>query len=332
MRVLLTGGAGYLGSHVAVALTEAGHEAVLLDDFSNSSAEVAQRIGAITGSAPPIIVCDLADHGAAMSTLADVSFDAVIHLAGLKAVGESIEQPLTYYRVNISSTLNLLDIMRAKRVDKLVFSSSATVYGVPQTPLIDESHRVGVELTNPYGWSKAMNEQIIRDAQRADPALQVTLLRYFNPVGAHPSGLIGEHPAGTPNNLMPFVAQVAAGLRERVTVFGGDYPTADGTGVRDYIHVMDLAEGHVAALDHMTPGVAVYNLGSGDGHSVLDVLREYEAASARPIPYVIEAPRPGDLASVIAAPYKANRELGWHATRTLAAACRDSWRWQSRTE
>lgn len=329
MRVLLTGGAGYIGSHITVALREAGHEALLLDDFSNSSAEAVRRVEELSGGPISVITCDLSDCDSATRALANVTFDAVIHLAGLKAVGESIERPTDYYRVNIVSTLNLLDIMKAKGVDKLVFSSSATVYGTPQSALIGESHRVGVELTNPYGWSKAMNEQIIRDAQTAHPALKVTLLRYFNPIGAHPSGLIGESPSGVPNNLMPFVAQVAAGVRDHVNVFGDAYPTPDGTGVRDYIHVMDLAEGHVAALEHLDDGVAVYNLGSGTGHSVLDVVREFGIAAGQTIPYVIAAPRPGDVASVIANPAKANRELDWRTSRTLADACRDSWRWQS---
>lgn len=244
MRVLLTGGAGYIGTHTALVLLERGHEVVVLDNFLNSSPEAIHRVEELTGATIEVIDADLADGAAASQALAEVEFDSVIHCAGLKAVGESTEQPTRYYRVNLLSTLNLLDIMRKREVTKLVFSSSATVYGDPQTVPQDESHRVGVELTNPYGWSKAMNEQIIRDSQAAWPELDAVLLRYFNPVGAHPSGRIGEDPAGIPNNLMPFIAQVAVGKRERLAVFGDTYPTPDGTGVRDYIHVMDLAEGH----------------------------------------------------------------------------------------
>ncbi|BDZ39211.1 hypothetical protein GCM10025863_18250 [Microbacterium suwonense] len=253
MRVLLTGGAGYIGSHTALTLLEAGHDVVVLDDFSNSRRESLRRVEQLTGRGVQVIVADLADRAAADAALQDADFDAVVHLAGLKAVGESVAQPARYYRTNLVSTLNLLDIMRDKGVDRLVFSSSATVYGDPQTPRIAEDHPVGLGLTNPYGWSKAMNEQIIRDVQRAWPQLQTVLLRYFNPVGAHPSGRIGEDPAGIPNNLMPFVAQVAVGRREKLAVFGDGYATPDGTGVRDYIHVMDLAEGHVAALERLSP-------------------------------------------------------------------------------
>lgn len=329
MRVLLTGGAGYIGSHTAVVLIERGHEVVVLDDFSNSSREAIARVEELTGATIPVIEADLADRSAAFAALEGVSFDAVIHFAGLKAVGESTEQPTRYYRVNLVSTLNLLDLMRERGVTNLVFSSSATVYGDPQYVPQDEEHRVGVDLTNPYGWSKAMNEQIIRDAQSAWPELGAVLLRYFNPVGAHPSGRIGEDPTGIPNNLMPFIAQVAVGKRERLSVFGDTYPTPDGTGVRDYIHVMDLAEGHVAALERQRPGVTAYNLGSGAGSSVLEVLRAFEDASGREVPYVIAPPRPGDVAEVVANPTKANTELDWRTTRTLSDACRDTWAWQS---
>lgn len=329
MRVLLTGGAGYIGSHTALVLLERGHDVVVLDDFSNSSPEAVRRVEQLTGAEIPVIEADLADRAAAGAALAGVDFDAVIHFAGLKAVGESVAQPTRYYRVNIDSTLVLLDLMRERGVEKLVFSSSATVYGDPEVAPIDESHRAGVGLTNPYGWSKFMNEQIIRDTRAAWPELGAVLLRYFNPVGAHPSGRIGEDPSGIPNNLMPFIAQVAVGKRERLSVFGDSYPTPDGTGVRDYIHVMDLAEGHVAALERIEPGVETYNLGSGVGSSVLEVVRAFEQASGRPVPYAVAPPRPGDVAEVVADPRRANERLGWRTTRTLAEACRDAWAWQS---
>ncbi|MCW2289832.1 UDP-galactose 4-epimerase [Leucobacter luti] len=329
MRVLLTGGAGYIGSHTALVLLERGHEVIVLDDFSNSSPEAVRRVEALSGATIPVVEVDLADRAAARAALAGTEFDAVIHFAGLKAVGESVAEPLRYYRVNIDSTLVLLELMQERGVTNLVFSSSATVYGDPDTSPIDERQPAGVGLTNPYGWSKFMNEQIIRDAQHAWPALSAVLLRYFNPVGAHPSGRIGEDPAGIPNNLMPFISQVAVGTRERLSVFGDSYDTADGTGVRDYIHVMDLAEGHVAALERSAAGVRTYNLGSGTGSSVLDVVRAFETASGRPVPYTIAPPRPGDVAEVVADPRRANEDLEWRTTRTLAEACRDSWAWQS---
>ena len=329
MRVLLTGGAGYIGSHTALTLIGRGHEVVVLDDFSNSSPEAIRRVEELAGASIPVVEADLADREAASAALARVEFDAVIHFAGLKAVGESVAEPTRYYRVNIDSTLALLDLMAERGVTRIVFSSSATVYGDPAVSPIDEEQPVGVGLTNPYGWSKFMNEQIIRDAQRARPELEAVLLRYFNPVGAHPSGRIGEDPAGIPNNLMPFIAQVAVGKRERLAVFGDTYPTPDGTGVRDYIHVMDLAEGHVAALEGAAEGVTVYNLGSGTGSSVLEVVRAFEEASGRPIPYDIVEARAGDVATVVADPARANAELDWRTTRTLAEACRDSWSWQS---
>jgi len=329
MRVLLTGGAGYIGSHTALVLLEHGHEVLVLDDFSNSSPESIRRVEALTGKQVRVIEADLADRAAVSAALERETFDAVIHFAGLKAVGESVEQPTRYYRVNLVSTLNLLDLLEQRGVSKLVFSSSATVYGDPQYLPQDEQHPVGVGLTNPYGWSKAMNEQIIRDAQAARPELEAVLLRYFNPIGAHPSGRIGEDPSGIPNNLLPYISQVAVGRREHLNVWGDGYPTVDGTGVRDYIHVMDLAEGHVAALEHAVPGVAVYNLGSGRGSSVLEVLRAFEAAAGKPIPHVIGPARAGDVAEVVADASKAFDELGWRTTRTLEDACRDSWAWQS---
>ncbi|QIK63035.1 UDP-glucose 4-epimerase GalE [Leucobacter viscericola] len=329
MRVLLTGGAGYIGSHTALVLLDQGHDVVILDDFSNSNPEAVRRVEKLSGRSVALIEVDLADRERAAEALKDVEFDAVIHLAGLKSVGESVAMPTKYYRVNIDSTLALLDIMRDRGVTKLVFSSSATVYGDPEYVPQDELHRVGVGLTNPYGWSKFMNEQIIRDTQLAWPELEAVLLRYFNPVGAHPSGRIGEDPSGIPNNLMPFIAQVAVGKRKELSVFGDTYPTPDGTGVRDYIHVMDLAEGHVAALNNSAVGVASYNLGSGTGSSVLEVVRAFEQASGQPIPYAVVDARPGDVAEVVANPEKANRELNWRTSRSLAEACRDSWAWQS---
>lgn len=331
MRVLLTGGAGYIGSHVALVLLERGDDVIVLDSFSNSSPEALRRVEELTGKSIQVVEADLADRAAADAALADVDFDAVIHLAGLKAVGESVSQPSRYYRTNITSTLNLLDIMREKDVRKFVFSSSATVYGSPAPGVerLDETQPIGQGVTNPYGWTKAMIEQITTDVQQSWPELEAVLLRYFNPVGAHPSGRIGEDPSGIPNNLMPFVAQVAVGRREKLAVFGDQYPTADGTGVRDYIHVMDLAEGHVAALHHLTPGTEAYNLGSGEGYSVLEVVRAYAEASGREIPYEIVAPRAGDLAALVADPTKANERLEWRTTRSLADACRDSWAWQS---
>ncbi len=329
MRVLLTGGAGYIGSHTALALLARGHEVLVLDDFSNSSPEAIRRVGQLAGAEVPVLEADLAQQGAAERALAGEPFEAVIHLAGLKAVGESVEQPTRYYRVNLGATLNLLELMRERGVAKLVFSSSATVYGEPRYLPQDEDHPVGVELTNPYGWSKAMNEQIIRDAQTAWPQLGAVLLRYFTPVGAHPSGRIGEDPAGIPNNLMPFISQVAVGKRERLQVFGDAYSTVDGTGVRDYIHVMDLAEGHVAALDRLEAGVRAYNLGSGSGSSVLEVVRAFEAASGRAVPYEVAPARAGDVAEVVADARRANQELDWRTSRSLYEACRDSWAWQS---
>ncbi|UJP08898.1 UDP-glucose 4-epimerase GalE [Microbacterium sp. KUDC0406] len=331
MRILLTGGAGYIGSHVALVLLQAGHDVLLVDDFSNSSRESIDRVQDLASRTIDVVECDLANADAARAALKGQQFDAVIHFAGLKAVGESVALPAKYYRTNLNSTLNVLDIMREKGVRKLVFSSSATVYGTPAEGVeqLDESQPVGQGITNPYGWTKAFNEQIIRDVQVAWPEFEAVLLRYFNPVGAHPSGRIGEDPSGIPNNLMPFVAQVAVGRRDHLNVFGDQYPTHDGTGVRDYIHVMDLAEGHVAALEHLKAGVETYNLGSGEGQSVLDVVKAFREASGREIPYEVVAPRAGDLPTTIADPTKANRDLQWRTTRSLADACRDTWNWQS---
>lgn len=328
MRVLLTGGAGFIGSHTAVELLQRGHEVVILDNFANSSPVVLDRITEITGKRPELIEVDLTDRSSAMAALKNVEFDSAIHFAGLKAVGESVQIPAEYYRVNLDSTLVLLEILAERGVRKLVFSSSATVYGPPQTSRIDENHQVGVGITSPYGWSKAMNEQIIRDVA-AQTGLIAVLLRYFNPVGAHPSGRIGEDPSGIPNNLMPFILQVAVGRREKLSVFGGDYQTADGSGVRDFIHVVDLALGHVAALEYDVPGAQAINLGTGVGTSVLEAVKTFESVTGVTVPYKIVERRAGDVAEVVADPALAERLLGWKAERTFAEACRDGWAWQS---
>ena len=329
MRVLLTGGAGYIGSHTALVLLESGHDVIVLDDLSNGSLEAVRRVEKLTGRDVEFVNDDLTQAERTRDTMTGCDFDAVIHLAGLKAAGESVADPLRYYRVNLDSTLVLLGLLRERGVSRLVFSSSAMVYGEPETPLISEQHPTGLGLANPYGSSKAMNEQILADAAEAVPGLGVVRLRYFNPVGAHPSGRIGEHPRGVPNNLLPFISQVACGRRERLSVFGDDYPTPDGTCVRDYIHVMDLAEGHVAALAAAEPGVQTYNLGTGAGTSVLQAVRAFEEASGRPVPYGIEPRRPGDVATLVADPSLANERLGWRAGRSFSEACRDAWAWQS---
>lgn len=330
MNVLLTGGAGYIGTHTAIELINAGHTAIVIDNFSNSSPEAIRRVEQITGKTISLIEADICDESALEKVFNEHTIDAVIHFAGLKAVGESTENPLLYYRTNLISTLSLLQVMQRHDVTKLIFSSSATVYGTPEKLPLTESSPVGHGLTNPYGKTKYMIEEIITDTSAAWPALQATILRYFNPVGAHESGLIGEDPSGIPNNLLPFVAQTAVGKRKEVVVFGNDYDTPDGTGVRDYIHVVDLARGHVAALEHQTTPLAVYNLGTGTGSSVLDVIAAFEAASNTTIPYRIAKRRPGDVASCYAEAKKAQAELHWTATLSLADACRDSWNWQTK--
>ncbi|MDR2973787.1 MAG: UDP-glucose 4-epimerase GalE [Propionibacteriaceae bacterium] len=329
MRILLAGGAGYIGTHIIVSLCAQGHVPIVVDDLSNSSKVAIERVERIVERPISFHQADLRDTDTLRRLFDQEGPDAVIHLAGLKAVGESVAQPLRYYDTNINATVSLLRVMAEKQVHKLIFSSSATVYGDPESLPLTEDSRVGGGISNPYGWTKFMIEQILRDIAPTDPRWQITLLRYFNPVGAHPSGLIGEDPAGIPNNLMPFIAQVAAGRRDHVNVFGDDYDTADGTGVRDYIHVMDLAEGHVAALNHLTNGVATYNLGTGQGTSVLQLIHAFSAACGAPIPYQITARRPGDVAACYCSPAKATRDLGWQATRTIDDACRDSWNWQS---
>lgn len=329
MNVLLTGGAGYIGSHTAIALHEAGHTPIIADSFVNSSPEAIKRVESIIGQEVVNYELDIRDRVGLNKIFEEHEIDAVIHFAGLKAVGESVAQPLKYYQVNLESTLTLLESMKQHQVNKLIFSSSATVYGTPESLPLTEESPVGIGLTNPYGKTKYMIEEILRDIVASDEEANFTILRYFNPVGAHPSGLIGEDPQGIPNNLLPFVSQVAVGKHDSVKVFGNDYDTPDGTGVRDYIHVLDLAEGHVAALKNDHPGEHIYNLGTGRGSSVLELIEYFRQASGREIGYGIQERRPGDVASCYASPDKAKRELGWSANRTLLEACEDSWRWQS---
>jgi UDP-glucose 4-epimerase len=327
--ILVTGGAGYIGSHTCVELLDAGYEVTVFDNFCNSSPEALRRVERITGKAPALVRGDIRDGAALRCALARSGAGAVIHFAGLKAVGESVDQPLAYYDNNVVGTLRLLEAMREADVKTLVFSSSATVYGDPQRLPLAEDHPLSA--TNPYGRSKLMIEEILRDLQRSDAAWRLGLLRYFNPVGAHASGLIGEDPRGVPNNLLPFVAQVAMGRREFLSVWGDDYPTPDGTGVRDYIHVVDLARGHLKALERLRDNAECFavNLGAGIGYSVLEMVHAFEAASGRPVPYRVGPRRPGDVASCHADPALAQRLLGWKAERGLAAMCADAWRWQS---
>jgi len=330
MRVLVTGGAGFIGSHTVVALMEAGHEPVVIDNLVNADRSVIGRVGEIIGTAPEFHEVDIRDPDSVAAIAAD-GFDACIHFAALKAVGESVEDPLRYYENNVGGTVSLLEVLLDAGVSNFVFSSSATVYGDSEELPFREGMAVG-SATNPYGWTKIVMERVLADVQVANPGWSVSLLRYFNPVGAHPTGLIGEDPRGVPNNLMPYIARVAAGLLPRVKVFGGDYPTPDGTGVRDYIHVTDLATGHVSALDQRAdePGVHVYNLGTGQGHSVLEVIKTYEEESGRPVPYEIVDRRAGDVAASWADVTKARDDLGWASTKDLAAMCADSWRWQQK--
>ena len=334
MRVLVSGGAGYIGSHTVVALVAAGHDVVVVDSYANSKPAVVGRLEALIGRDLPVHAFDLIDKDKTERLFAAEPFDAVIHFAGLKAVGESVANPLEYYENNLESTFSLLRAMRRHGCSALVFSSSATVYG-ERAPVPYREDYEPLASSSPYGRSKVMIEQVLRDVAVSDDApkpLRVAMLRYFNPVGAHPSGMIGEDPHGIPNNLVPFIAQVAAGRRERLAVFGGDYDTADGTCERDYIHVEDLAAGHVAALTHLmrsSERVHTWNLGTGRGTSVLEVVAAFERASGRPIPYDVVGRRAGDLPAYWADPTRAERELGWRATRSLDAMCRDAWRWQS---
>ncbi|HHV49294.1 MAG TPA: UDP-glucose 4-epimerase GalE [Rhodocyclaceae bacterium] len=327
--ILVTGGTGYIGSHTVVELLAAGKDVLILDNYANSSPKVLERIAKISGRAPAFREGDIRDADGLRALFAAHRIEAVIHFAGLKAVGESVEQPLTYYDNNVNGTLCLLQAMRQAGVRRLVFSSSATVYGDPHHVPIREDFPL--QATNPYGRSKLMVEEMLRDLQRAEADWQIAILRYFNPVGAHPSGLIGENPNGIPNNLMPFVAQVAVGKRAQLSVFGNDYPTPDGTGVRDYIHVVDLAQGHLAALAALARSgqSLTVNLGTGQGYSVLDMVRAFEAASGRPVPYQIVARRAGDIATCYADPQLAGELLGWQARRGIGEMCADAWRWQS---
>ena len=331
MKIVVTGGAGFIGSHTCVELLNAGHDVAVVDSLCNSSKESLHRVQKITGKAVTFHKADIRDRAALDAVFkAEGRIDAVIHFAALKAVGESSKIPLAYYGNNITGTITLCEAMIAAGCKNLVFSSSATVYGDPASvPIREDFPTPGA--TNPYGSTKLMMEQIFRDVQKADPDWNIIVLRYFNPIGAHPSGLIGEDPAGIPNNLLPFVAQVAIGRRPCLSIYGDDYPTPDGTGVRDYIHVVDLAIGHLKAIDKLAskPGLAIYNLGTGHGYSVRQVVAAFEKASGREVPCKIQPRRPGDIAACWADPAKALKELGWKAERDLRAMCEDAWRWQS---
>ena len=329
MAILVTGGAGFIGSHTVVELQEAGYDVVVLDNLSNSSEKSLERVEKITGKKVPFYKADILDREALEQIFAAEKIEAVIHFAGLKAVGESVAKPWEYYENNIAGTLTLVDVMRKHGVKNIIFSSSATVYGNPAFIPITEECPKG-QCTNPYGWTKSMLEQILSDIQKADNEWNVILLRYFNPIGAHKSGTIGENPSGIPNNLMPYITQVAVRKREKLGVFGNDYDTHDGTGVRDYIHVVDLARGHVKALKKVEEkaGLKIYNLGTGVGYSVLDIVKNFEEATGVKIPYEIQARRPGDIATCYSDAAKAREELGWVAQYGIREMCEDSWRWQ----
>ena len=329
MAVLVTGGSGFIGSHTVVELQEAGYDVVVIDNLSNSTEKSLKRVEQITGKSVKFYKLDIRDRKGLEELFSKEKIESCIHFAGLKAVGESVAKPWEYYENNISGTLVLLDVMRSHGVKNLIFSSSSTVYGDPDHVPVKEDDPVK-KCTNPYGSTKAMQETILTDIQHADPEWNVVLLRYFNPIGAHPSGLIGEDPNGIPLNLLPYITQVAVGKLEKLRVFGNDYPTPDGTGVRDYIHVVDLAKGHVKALDRIKEkcGLAVYNLGTGTGYSVLEIVKNFEEASGIKIPYEICERRPGDIAENYCDPSKAEREMGWKAEKGIREMCEDSWRWQ----
>ncbi len=329
MKILVTGGAGYIGAHTCVELLNAGYEIVVLDNLCNSNKKSLDVIKDLTGKDFPFYEVDLLDYEGTEKVFKENKIDSVIHFAGLKAVGESTQIPIRYYHNNITGTLNLVDIMEKYDVYNLVFSSSATVYGMPKTVPITEDFPLST--TNPYGSTKLMIENILTDVFKSNNKWSVTLLRYFNPIGAHKSGLMGEDPKGIPNNLLPYVAQVAVGKLEKIHVYGDDYPTHDGTGVRDYIHVVDLAIGHLKAIEHKTneSGVHIYNLGTGNGYSVLDVIHAFEKACGKTLPYQIDPRRPGDISECFADPAKAASELSWKAERKIDEMCEDSWRWQS---
>lgn len=329
MNVLVTGGAGYIGSHTCVELLDAGYGVVVLDNLSNSSEKSLERVEKITGKSVKFYKGDILDRDILTEIMGREDIGCCIHFAGLKAVGESVEKPWEYYQNNISGTLTLVDVMRKHGCKNIIFSSSATVYGDPaQIPITEECPKG--QCTNPYGWTKSMLEQILMDLQKADPEWNVILLRYFNPIGAHASATIGENPNGIPNNLMPYITQVAVGKLEQLGVFGDDYDTPDGTGVRDYIHVVDLAKGHVSALKKIeqNEGISIYNLGTGQGYSVLDIVKNFEEANGIKIPYVIKERRAGDIAACYCDPSKAEREMGWKAELGIREMCRDSWNWQ----
>ena len=330
MAILVTGGAGYIGSHTVVELQSAGYDVVVVDNLCNSSEKALDRVSKITGKPVKFYKADILDREALNEVFDKEEIDSCIHFAGLKAVGESVAKPWEYYENNIAGTLTLVDVMRKHNVKNIIFSSSATVYGDPAMIPITEECPKG-QCTNPYGWTKSMMEQIMTDVQKANPDMNVILLRYFNPVGAHESGRIGEDPKGIPNNLMPYISQVAVGKLERLGVFGDDYDTPDGTGVRDYIHVVDLAKGHVKAINYIfsNPGLDVINLGTGVGYSVLDMVKAFSKACGKEIPYEIKPRRAGDIAMCYADPAKAARVLGWKAEKGLDEMCADSWRWQS---
>ena len=329
-RILVTGGAGFIGSHTLIELHKAGYEFVVVDNFVNSNPEALHRVGELIGAEVPFVKADIRDREALNKLFEQYSFDSCIHFAGLKAVGESVAKPLEYYENNMSGTFTLLDVMRQHGCKNIIFSSSATVYGDPAIIPITEECPKG-HCTNPYGQTKSMLEQVLMDVQKADPEWNVVLLRYFNPIGAHQSGRIGENPNGIPNNLMPYITQTAIGRREELGVFGNDYDTPDGTGVRDYIHVVDLATAHVAALKAIEKkaGLAIYNIGTGHGYSVLDVVNAFEKANGVKVPYSIKPRRPGDIATCYCDPTKAEKELGWKAKYGIEDMCRDSWNWQS---
>lgn len=330
MSILVTGGAGYIGSHTCVELLEAGYEVVVVDNLYNASPKAIERVEEITGKKVTFYEADLLDKEALEKIFANHEIEAVIHFAGYKAVGESVKKPIEYYHNNMTGTLILCDVMRNHGVKNIVFSSSATVYGDPAQIPITENCPKG-QPTNPYGWTKSMLEQVLTDIHTSDPEWNVILLRYFNPIGAHKSGIIGEDPKGIPNNLVPYIAQVAVGKREALGVFGNDYDTPDGTGVRDYIHVVDLAAGHVKAIEKIrqNPGVEVYNLGTGNGYSVLQVVEAFGKACGHPIPYEIKPRREGDIATCYCDPEKAKNDLGWVAKYGVDEMCQDTWRWQS---
>jgi len=330
MAVLVTGGAGFIGSHTVVELQNAGYDVVVIDNLANSSEKSLERVEAITGKKVPFYKVDILDREGLNKVFENEKIDSCIHFAGLKAVGESVQKPWEYYQNNIAGTLTLVDVMRSHGVKNIIFSSSATVYGDPAQIPITEQCPKG-QCTNPYGWTKSMLEQILSDIQKADNEWNVILLRYFNPIGAHKSGTIGENPNGIPNNLMPYITQVAGGKLKELGVFGDDYDTPDGTGVRDYIHVVDLAIGHVKALKKIeeNAGLKIYNLGTGHGYSVLDIVKNFEAATGVTIPYIIKDRRPGDIATCYADASLAHEELGWDAQYGIKEMCEDSWRWQS---